>query len=68
MKPLRKYGRSVLLVTSNSASEYKLPRELAKFLYPFYPVREFYFYIPLEVHTVGAWLLQRPTRNKHLID
>jgi len=58
-----------LIITSAGANTYKLlPRELTKSLYPFHPVREFHLQMPLEIHTFRAWFLQRPTRNKYLID
>ena len=57
-----------LIITSASANIYKLPRELTKLLHAFHPVREFHLQMPLEVHTIRAWFLQRPTRNKYLIE
>ena len=57
-----------LIITSASANVCKLPRELTKLLHAFHPVREFHLQMPLEVHTIRGWFLQRPTRNEHLID
>jgi len=47
---------------------YKLPGELTKLLHPFHPIRELYLQVPLEVYTIRGRFLQRPTRNKYLID